>query len=633
MWMIRRVNTEKYGSVMDDMSSLLSQFSDGSNVIKMHAKHSEHVKLWIHAIIAVTVIASSGLSLASSGLALEAAIGAKLAMNAGKPIAKGSGLLKESLNFPSNVLKGVNGLEAGASSYVQDIMTSSDYASGVKTAVKHIMTQNQDMATKLFDANMLSVLEGSNGMIAEMTIVDVVQSRLYANTTSLTPDFETQLRYLWTASAIGTMWSTENTYIIASDVGDGGCEADGRGHPSLKACLSEYPDKVFYTFFETNAREGINDRALMRGPPGHDMLKEATNFTITDVVRASMATFEQFQNKDSGSLKGVTGFQTLFGNASAMGNGGGSARGLSNLPVCYTPGGEAITSINSKEGLNYPCICSTFGSGSRGQRDELTEEEEYQSQNDTKLSKRTESGGTWTGDVQATHDFLVVSGIYNSGDYRQFCQRNKSSWKFWQQHGNKCEIDKSHTWSWPNNSAPQNEPTDEKEEGGVGDKAQAVVSKVDEAIARQNYKAGIIEWVNDKFGRLFRKVKEKFEKIVPSEVAASSDDAMHPFKGCVSNPHTVVGCEEPNNDGHHENTGCGSTGGKSRFSQGLEASIAEMITGWETAAAAANGSEAGSDKPVDNLDAMMEADVKDLIDATESEGVDEDFENWKTGAD
>jgi hypothetical protein len=52
-----------------------------------------------------------------------------------------------------------------------------------------------------------------------------------------------------------------------------------------------------------------------------------------------------------------------------------------------------------------------------------------------------------------------------------------------------------------------------------------------------------------------------------------------------------------------------------------------MVTGWETAAAAANESEAVSDRPSNNLDAMIEADVKDLIDAAESEGVDEDLEN------
>lgn len=422
------------------------------------------------------------------------------------------------------------------------------------------MTQNQDMATKLFDTNMFSVLDGSDGMIAGMTLVDVVQSGLYANTTSLTPDFETQLCYLWTASAIGTMWSTENTYIVASDVSDGGCKADSRGHPSLKACLEEYADKVFYTFSKTNAREGINDRALMRGPPGHNMLKEATNFTITDVVRASMANFEQFQNKDSVSLEGVTGFQTLFGNSSAMGNGGGPARGLFNLPVCYTPGGEAVTSINGKEGLNYSCMCSAFGSGPQSQQDKPTDDEEHQSQNDTNLSKRTDSGGTWTGDVEATHDFLVASGIYNSGDYRQFCQRNKSNWKFWQQHGNKCEIGKSHTWSWPNNSAPRKEPADEKKEGGEGGKVQAVVDKVDATIASQNNKAGPIKWLKDRFKKIVKIVTKPFE-----EEDASSDAAMHPFKGCVSNPHTVVGCEEPNDDGHHENTGCGGVGGKSRF--------------------------------------------------------------------
>jgi hypothetical protein len=114
---------------------------------------------------------------------------------------------------------------------------------------------------------MLDVLDGASGMLTDLILVDVVQSGLYANTTSLTPEFETQLRYLWTASAIGTMWSTENTYIVASDVSEDGCKADSRGHPSLKACLEEYPDKVFYTFFKTIGCEGINDRALIVVPP------------------------------------------------------------------------------------------------------------------------------------------------------------------------------------------------------------------------------------------------------------------------------------------------------------------------------------------------------------------------------
>jgi phage-related minor tail protein len=89
----------------------------------------------------------SSYKILDDGLALQTAISSKLAANAGQTIAKSSGLLKESLNFPSNVLEGVNTLEAGAASYVSDLMTSSDYASGIQTAVKHIMTKDQDMAT------------------------------------------------------------------------------------------------------------------------------------------------------------------------------------------------------------------------------------------------------------------------------------------------------------------------------------------------------------------------------------------------------------------------------------------------------------------------------------------------------
>lgn len=537
----------------------------------------------MHAIIAVTVIASSGLSLVSSGLALQNAIMAKSAMNAGRTAVKSSGLLKESLNFPSNVLKGINSIEAGGASYVSDIMTSSDYTSQIQMVVKHIMTQNQDMATKLFDANMLNVLDETEGMIANLTIVDIVQSGLYANTTSLTPEFETQLRYLWTASAIGTMWSTENNYIVASDVSDGGCKADSRGHPSLKACLDEYPDKVFYTFFKTNARGGIYDRALMRGPPGHKRLKEATNFTITDVVRSSMTTFEQFRNKDSGSLMGATGFQTLFGNASAMGNGGGPARGLFNLPICYTPGGEAITSINTKEGLNYPCMCSMFNVKSQGQRSksaggeeqqesvddeenqEQADDEEEESQNDI-LSKRESSSGTWTGDIDATHDFLVASRMYSSGDFRQFCQRNKNKFKFWEAHGNKCELDKSHTWSWPKDGdTGKEEPADEKDEGrDGGGKVRRDAETTGQAVASQNNQAGIIKVLKELFETLIGPIENVTQELLPGK-KEDKDAAMHPFKGCVSNPHTVVGCEEPNNDGHHENTGCGGSGGNGRF--------------------------------------------------------------------
>ncbi|KAG9513442.1 hypothetical protein KCV07_g8802, partial [Aureobasidium melanogenum] len=620
-----------------DMSALMAVFSDGANVVQMQNKHAEHIQLWMHAIIAVTVIASSGLTMVSSTLALQGALGAKMAMNAGKTVAKSSGLLRESLNFPSNVLKGINSFEAGAASYVSDTMPSSDYDSMIRTAVEHIMSQDQDMTTKLFDANMLSVLNGTNGIIANMTLVDIVQSGLYTTTTELTPEYETQLHNLWTASAIGSIWGTEQSYIVASDVSDGGCKADSRGHPSLKACLDEYPDKVFYVFFKTKAREGMSGRALMRGPPGHHKLKKATNFTMTDVVRSSMGTFEQFKNQDSGSLKGADGFQTLFGNSSTMGNGGGRARGLFHLPVCYTPGGEAITSINTKEGLNYPCMCSTFDFNSKSAQNtpsekQPSENEEQESPGDDveqqsppsdplrarTLSKRStgSDGGSWTGDVDATHDFMLMSRMYSSGDFWQFCQRNRKGWKIWERHGNKCGVDKSQTWSWPTPGVGgMDEPSDE---GGNG-KAQGVLDTIEQKVATsESNQAGI--W--DDIKKIARKAWEKVKKVVngkskePNEVVA--DEAQHPFQSCTSNPHTVVGCEAPNNDGYHENEGCSGGGdgsvANSRFNKGLEASAAEMVDTWTLAATNVSNSGMTSD----DLASMMAADAEDLIEAAES---------------
>jgi hypothetical protein len=117
------------------------------------------------------------------------------------------------------------------------------------------------------------------------------------------------------------------------------------------------------------------------------------------------------------------------------------------------------------------------------------------------------------------------------------------------------------------------------------------------------------------------------KKIFHPEEGPASDGAMHPFKNCVSDSHAVIDCEEPNNDGHHENKGCGSGGGggKSRFNQGLDANIAKMVTGWE-AAAASNASSTGSesDRSSDDLAAKMEADIEDLVAATENEDIEEE---------
>jgi hypothetical protein len=116
--------------------------------------------------------------------------------------------------------------------------------------------ENQHLAMSMFDKTINAVMEGKVDPTSDISLTSMVKSGKFINAVPLLPEYEVQLKQLWTASMIATIWSAEGTYIVASDVsGSGGCKADRRGLQVLKACLSEYPDKVFYTFFKTAARE------------------------------------------------------------------------------------------------------------------------------------------------------------------------------------------------------------------------------------------------------------------------------------------------------------------------------------------------------------------------------------------
>lgn len=284
---------------------------------------------------------------------------------------------------------------------------------------------------------MLSLLKGEVGATKDYTLVEIVQGGRYANTTEILPSYRDELHHMWTASAISNIWSMEHSYIVVSDVSSGSCKSDHRGPQILKSCLEEYPTKVFYTYFLSRCREGIKGKPLVRGPPGHELLKQLTNFTLEDVVRSSMTHLKDHGNKIPKPQMGIEGFDTIFGPNTAIVHGGGRARGLFNIPVCYTPGGQAISSINMKKSRNMPCACSKFSFSGKHHMAVDMDHSELQAQ---ALQKR-DSGG-WHNDYKTTYNFFLSSGIGTSGKFRKYCYHNR-------EHGNSCHRKNHEHWSWP----------------------------------------------------------------------------------------------------------------------------------------------------------------------------------------
>lgn len=236
MWAIKRANVEAFNGVESNMQSLMNQFSDGANVEKQRADFQEHMKLLMHAIIGITLLLSAITWGVGAALGLSAATAAQATALVTLTSAEQMAVVNAALTgarytAASAAFNALSAVEVGTVSIVTDLISGPDYAMKLQTAAKEAMSQNQHITSKLFDGNMLSLLNGTEG-VTNLTLVDIVQSGRYANTTDILPLFRDQLRNLWTASAISTIWSTEHSYIVASDVGNGGCKGDHRGPPS-----------------------------------------------------------------------------------------------------------------------------------------------------------------------------------------------------------------------------------------------------------------------------------------------------------------------------------------------------------------------------------------------------------------
>jgi len=408
---IKRANQDAWTGVANNVNTLVATFSDGSNIEAHKQQHDNHWKLASYVILGLaTLISAVGFFYAAVlGLAaamLEAPIQAAISAEAATMIASSSYLF----NGPANI----------ALNFGTVAMGSKDYVSKITNTLADSQTQNHDQIADNFDEYMRGLFNGSDSGLPHL-----VQKGGYVNNTRvLTPEHNKQLQDRWRASYISSLWNLEGTYIVMADTGN--CESDSRGFKALRVCLEEAPQYVFYIFSKSIIREGTNHKALVRGPIGHANLKASTNFTLTDVVRASLVySRRNGYSVSTGAPEGKEDMLgSFFGPASA--EEGGKAHGLFNIPILYSPGGQAISSINTRHNRNYPCMAARLP---------------WSENNDQQRSLQSRDMEWTDNDPETMFQFLNATGFYKSRDWWAYCHGDRKN------HGNHCRGNKKIDWT------------------------------------------------------------------------------------------------------------------------------------------------------------------------------------------
>jgi hypothetical protein len=409
---IRKANEEAWLSVHSDVATLVARFSDGSNIEAHKAQHDQHWKIASHVICGVAVLTAAigvflGAVITVAPLATEELVKATMTADEIRMIAASASLF--------------NSGASTALSFGTDVMGPKDYVSKITNTLEASQKQNQVQIMDRFDAYIDGLFSGH-----DPSLIQLVQKGGYIKSSRvLTPEHNKKLRERWAAAYISSIWNLERTYIVMSNTGD--CESDSRGFKGLRVCLEEAPGYVFYAFSKSIVREETNHKALIRGPIGHSNLKSFTGFTLEDVVRASFVYFKRNgYSVSTGAPEGSEDIvNSFFGPA---GEAGGKAHGLFNIPILYSPGGQAISSINTRDNRNYPCMAAKLP----------------WSENNDQLPRSLQGQDNdmgWTENHPETmFKFLNATGLYRSGDWWGYCHGSR------EHHGNHCKGNKDINW-------------------------------------------------------------------------------------------------------------------------------------------------------------------------------------------
>jgi hypothetical protein len=232
---------------------------------------------------------------------------------------------------------------------------------------------------------------------------------------------------------ISSRTDLERTYILDTDALHGSCIHDKRATYELKVCLPERPERAYWLYTLDRSEENdfaTDDHATIKGPPGYYRFNKdpkhnlVNGITLEDVVRSSLwihenniehkvnADFFHYLANQDDKLK-MYYLKHL-----------GKVPGAFTLPVCRNAGGEAISSVWSTKGRNFPCICS---------------EKPWIEQRDVKQ------------DIRMNYKFLKLTRFYASEDFEDYCNNMLH-----------CKGDNDLSWNWnqrPGEPSPDEEMT------------------------------------------------------------------------------------------------------------------------------------------------------------------------------
>ncbi|CAD0115285.1 unnamed protein product [Aureobasidium uvarum] len=402
---IKTLENELFSELTAGMDGLISDYSDVDNLVAItktvNARHKRRTQL----AGGILLIIRSELSILGTAFA-------------GTPVGQVGNVL-------ALLLSGYN---LGVSMYNDNLPDASGLPRKLNQLLSKLQATNHKMAREMYALDTKLIMGGNKGLLG-MTLVDVIQTGAYREPLEISQKLQNDIYDLKYASALSNIWDQENVHIIMAPA-SGGCENDNRAHG--KVCLNEWPNYVFYPQFTSNLGDYHKKRrSMVRLFPGHYKIPKDVGISMKDVVQSSVAIFEDHGNEDV-HLQGVEAFEQFLDPASKSYHHGGKFAGIFAIPVCYQPDGFGISSINMKNGRNYPCFCGTPPTSDAASSEHLT---------DNRLAARQShnhySDTTWRYDEGQTFAFLNSTGLYRSRNWWEVCKHD---------HGMHCEEDMSVSW-------------------------------------------------------------------------------------------------------------------------------------------------------------------------------------------
>jgi len=234
----------------------------------------------------------------------------------------------------------------------------------------------------------------------------------WGDSLALTAEFQAAAEREFYAQTLATLWGLSRVYMVLSNAPDG-CTNDDRGALEVRICLPEYPKKVLYIYSLGYEREkDISGEILVQAPPGIQVLDgiKMGGLTKEDLARAALFTYqiqrgEKFEDPALYDRLMQLDYRTPSGRISPK-----------QIPICFSPNGESISSINEQFGRNYPCMCGDF------------------------------SWDDWSKEKDESHAFLNKTGLYMSSDFSTYCL-GPSKGRFHRARQG-CKQDETHHYDW-----------------------------------------------------------------------------------------------------------------------------------------------------------------------------------------